>query len=89
MRKLLKNILVFTKLGIFFFILGIATLFVTYKIMEKDLPSVESIREYKLQVPLKILSKDGKLIAVFGSKRRSPIAIDKIPKTFDKCLYCR
>ncbi|HPI96222.1 MAG TPA: penicillin-binding protein 1A [Gammaproteobacteria bacterium] len=80
MRKLLKIFWFFTKLGIFFFILGIATLFVTYKIMEKDLPSVESIREYKLQVPLKILSKDGKLIAVFGSKRRSPIAIDKIPK---------
>ena len=48
--------------------------------MEKDLPSVESIREYKLQVPLRIYSSDGKLIRVFGSKRRSPAPIKDVPQ---------
>lgn len=80
MKRLFKIIWFFTKLGLFFLILGIATLFVTYKIMEKDLPSVDSIREYKLQVPLRIYSKDGKLIHVFGTKRRSPANIKDIPK---------
>ena len=80
MKKLLKVIWFFTKLGLFFLILGIATLYVTYKIMEKDLPSVESIREYKLQVPLRIYTQDGKLIRVFGSKRRSPVPIDQVPQ---------
>ncbi len=80
MKKLFKILWFFTKLGLFFAILGIATLYITYKIMEKDLPSVESIREYKLQVPLRVYSKDGKLIRVFGSKRRSPAAIKDVPK---------
>lgn len=48
--------------------------------MEKDLPSVESIREYKLQVPLRVYSKDGKLIQVFGTKRRSPAALKDVPQ---------
>ncbi len=80
MKRLFKILWFFTKLGLFFAILGIATLYITYKIMEKDLPSVESIREYKLQVPLRVYSKDGKLIRVFGSKRRSPAAIKDVPK---------
>ncbi|MBL4772160.1 MAG: penicillin-binding protein 1A [Alcanivoracaceae bacterium] len=80
MKRLFKIIWFFTKIGLFFLILGIATLFVTYKIMEKDLPSVESIREYKLQVPLRVYSRDGKLIRVFGSKRRSPAPINEVPQ---------
>ena len=80
MKRLFKILWFFTKLGLFFALLGIATLYVTYKVMEKDLPSVESIREYKLQVPLRVYSKDGKLIRVFGSKRRSPAAIKDVPQ---------
>lgn len=80
MKKLFKVLWFFTKVGLFFFVLGVAALFVTYKIMEKDLPSVESIRQYKLQVPLRVYSKDGKLIRVFGSKRRSPAPISEVPK---------
>lgn len=80
MKRLFKIFWFFTKLGLFFLILGIATLFVTYKIMEKDLPSVESIREYKLQVPLRVYSKDGKLIREFGTIRRSPAALKDVPK---------
>ncbi len=80
MKRLFKIIWFFTKLGLFFLILGIATLFVTYKVMEKDLPSVESIREYKLQVPLRVYSKDDKLIREFGTIRRSPAALKDVPQ---------
>ncbi|MCF6288150.1 MAG: penicillin-binding protein 1A [Proteobacteria bacterium] len=80
MKRLFKIIWFFTKLGLFFLILGVATLYVTYKVMEKDLPSVDSIREYKLQVPLRVYSKDGKLIQVFGTKRRSPAALKDVPQ---------
>lgn len=80
MKRFFKILWFFTKLGLFFLILGIATIFVTYKVMEKDLPSVESIREYKLQVPLRVYSKDGKLISVFGTKRRSPAALKDVPQ---------
>ncbi|WP_395374550.1 penicillin-binding protein 1A [Marinicella sp. W31] len=79
MRKFLKILWFFTKLGIFFGFLGIVTLFLAYKYYEPELPSVESIREYKLQVPLRVYSEDGMLMAVFGTKRREPVRIDEIP----------
>lgn len=80
MRRLFKILWFFTKLGLFFLLLGIATLYVTYKVMEKDLPSVESIRVYKLEAPLRIYSKDGKLVQFFGAKRRSPAELKDVPK---------
>ncbi len=46
------------------------------------LPDVESLKNIQLQTPLRIYSADNKLIAEFGEKRRTPIAIDDVPKLF-------
>ncbi len=46
------------------------------------LPEVESLRQIKLQTPLRIYSHDGLLIGEFGEKRRSPITIEQVPKEF-------
>jgi penicillin-binding protein 1A len=45
-----------------------------------DLPSVESIHELKLQVPLRIYTRDGKLIGEFGAERRAPVKYAELPK---------
>lgn len=79
MRKLLKFFWFMTKLGIFFGVLGLAMIYGLYKHYEPELPSVEAIKEYKLQVPLRVYSEDGKLISVFGTKRRIPAKIEDIP----------
>ena len=79
MRKLLKFFWFMTKLGIFFGVLGLAMIYGLYKHYEPELPSVEAIKEYKLQVPLRVYSEDGKLISVFGTKRRIPAKIENIP----------
>ena len=68
-----------TKLGLFFAVLGVVLIYALYKHYEPELPSVESIKEYRLQVPLRVFSADGQLISVFGTKRRIPVAIDDIP----------
>ncbi len=44
------------------------------------LPSVESLRDVHLKVPLRIFSADGGLIAEFGDERREPISIDSTPR---------
>jgi len=62
------------------FILGIVTLTVTYLIVSKDLPDVESLRDVQLQVPLRVYTKDARLISVFGEKRRIPVRIDEMPE---------
>lgn len=60
-------------------VLGIATVAATYLIVSKDLPDVETLREIQLQVPLRVYTRDGKLISVFGEKRRIPVSINDIP----------
>ena len=50
-----------------------------YYYLEPDLPEIDNLREVRLQVPLKVYSRDGKLIAEFGEKRRNPLNHDQIP----------
>jgi penicillin-binding protein 1A len=44
-----------------------------------QLPSVEDVRDIQLQEPLRVFSRDGSLIAEFGEKRRTPVAVDQVP----------
>ncbi|RKZ35721.1 MAG: peptidase, partial [Gammaproteobacteria bacterium] len=45
-----------------------------------DLPSIEILKDVKLQVPLRVYTSDGKLVAEFGEKRRTPLRMAEIPK---------
>ncbi len=47
-----------------------------------QLPDIEQLRDIRLQTPLRIFSRDEKLIAEFGEKRRNPVRYDQIPKEF-------
>lgn len=51
-----------------------------------NLPPVSEIQDIQLQVPLKIFTQDGKLIAEYGEKHRSPIAYHEIPTNFTNAL---
>jgi penicillin-binding protein 1A len=76
MRKVLK----WTLLGLLTAVLaGVAVIGIVYWRYAPDLPPVTALREVQLQVPLRILSADGKLIASFGEMRRTPKTIDEIP----------
>jgi penicillin-binding protein 1A len=50
-----------------------------YAYIGPDLPSTDTLRELQLQVPLRVYSRDQRLIAEFGEKRRLPVAIDRVP----------
>ena len=76
MRKALRSIFRFLLVA---FTLGMATIFITYLIVSKDLPDVETLRDIQLQVPLRVYTSDGKLISVFGEKRRIPVEIEEMP----------
>ncbi|MDZ7925417.1 MAG: penicillin-binding protein 1A [Marinagarivorans sp.] len=66
--------------GIF---LGLAGM---YLYLSPSLPSVETLRDVKLQTPLRVYSADNKLIGEFGEQRRSPIRYKDIPKTYIDAL---
>lgn len=51
-----------------------------YLYLEPQLPSVETLREIRLQQPLRIYTADEQLIAEFGEYRREPVAYEDIPE---------
>lgn len=75
-KKLLKLCIWGTGLGIVFIALVI---FGGYLYYAPQLPSVVSLKDIHLQTPLRIYSDDGKLIAEFGEKRRTPVNFNQIP----------
>ncbi|MDH3899579.1 MAG: transglycosylase domain-containing protein, partial [Gammaproteobacteria bacterium] len=52
---------------------------ILYMKIAPELPSIEALRDVQLQVPLRIYTRDGKLLAEFGEKRRNPVQIDAVP----------
>lgn len=54
--------------------------------LSPSLPSVDSLRNVELQMPLKVFSQDGLLIEEFGEVRRTPIAFDEVPQDFINAL---
>ncbi len=47
-----------------------------------QLPDVQTLKEVRLQTPLRIYSHEGELLGEFGDKRRHPIAYQDIPPAF-------
>ena len=62
--------------------ISLVTLFFFYTkfFIVPDLPDIESLRGVQYQTPLRVLSKDNKLIAQFGEKKRIPITYADVPK---------
>ncbi|MFC1795988.1 penicillin-binding protein 1A [Pseudomonadota bacterium] len=60
-------------------ILGISAIGIVYLVLDPDLPDVETLRDIQLQVPLRVFSEDGKLLGIFGEKRRIPVTIEQMP----------
>jgi len=52
-----------------------------YRYLEPQLPDIKVLRDFRYQIPMNVYSADGKLIAQFGEKKRSPIAYEATPRT--------
>ncbi len=72
-----KRVVLFGALGMFVLMLIGAT--VLYLKISSELPSVESLKDVRFQVPLRVYASDGKLIAEFGEKKRIPVKMDGVP----------
>jgi penicillin-binding protein 1A len=77
LKSVIRSLVVFGILGLTLALLGTASL---YFYVKTDLPSVESLKDVRLQTPMKIYTKDGQLISQYGVKRRIPVTIDDVPQ---------
>jgi penicillin-binding protein 1A len=50
-----------------------------YVYLRPALPDVGSLRSVQLQVPLRIYTRDGRLMAAIGDQRRIPVRYDQLP----------
>jgi len=53
--------------------------FAGYNYLRPALPSVAEMREIPLQIPLRIYSRDGRLMQQIGEQRRTPVAYEDLP----------
>jgi len=58
---------------------GLLGTLVLYIIISPGLPSIDSLKDVQLQVPLRVYTSDGELISEYGEKRRAPLSYDQFP----------
>jgi penicillin-binding protein 1A len=61
-------------------LLGAMGLAGCYLYLEPSLPSVDAMRNVEMQVPLRVYTRDGDLMAQIGEQRRIPVTWEQIPE---------
>jgi len=64
---------------LFVALLGAYALAASYVYLAPDLPSSESMRKVELQIPLRVYTRNGALMAQIGEQRRIPVTYEEIP----------
>ncbi|MGB0466299.1 MAG: penicillin-binding protein 1A [Pontibacterium sp.] len=82
-KILFKSLIV---LGILAILAGAIGATAAYYHFSAQLPEVDSLRKVQFQTPLRIYTRDEKLIAEFGEKKRTPITYEQIPQGFVNAL---
>jgi len=57
-----------------------------YLYLTPQLPSIQSLKNIELQIPLRIYTENGQLISEFGEQRRRPLKYNEIPTQFVNAL---
>ena len=81
MRAYVRILIAFLCGGMALAVLVLALLVGAYYYVEPGLPDAEEMREVRLQIPLTVYSRDGRLMAQLGEKRRTPVSYDAVPQT--------
>ncbi|MGD9729908.1 MAG: transglycosylase domain-containing protein, partial [Nitrospiraceae bacterium] len=67
-------------------LLGALGLAVSYLAIAPNLPPIEALKDIRLQVPMRIYTRDGRLIAEFGEQKRTPIRYEETPELMIKAI---
>ncbi|MEX2517656.1 MAG: penicillin-binding protein 1A [Gammaproteobacteria bacterium] len=67
-------------------IMGVISVSLVAWYIVPQLPDIDSLRDVQLQVPLRVYTEDGQLIAEYGEKRRTPVNIDAVPDLLVKAF---
>ena len=62
-------------------LVGILSVVGLYFYLVPKLPDTEALKDVRLQVPLRVYTRQGELIAEYGEMRRQPLTYEEFPKT--------
>ncbi|MCO4784381.1 penicillin-binding protein 1A [Marinomonas atlantica] len=83
MAKTFKILFILALLG------ALAAVGITYGVYQQvkdSIPTKEEMKDIELQIPLRIYTKDEKLIGEYGEQRRSPIRYEDIPHDLENAV---
>jgi penicillin-binding protein 1A len=66
--------------GFALFTAGLIVLIAAYFYIAPQLPPIDRLKDVQLQVPLRVYSAEGELIAEFGEQRRKPLGYEELPQ---------
>ncbi len=67
-------------------LLGFYAIACSYVYLAPSLPTVEEMRNVELQVPLRVYTRSGELIAQIGEQRRLPVTYEQIPEVLKQAF---
>lgn len=67
-------------------VVGAALAGLSAALIYPNLPSLESLTDYRPKIPLRIYSVDGALLAEFGEERRAFMPIEQVPKLMQQAI---
>lgn len=80
MRRLYQLFLTLLTFFLTIALISVITITSAYFYLEPNLPEIDVLKDVKLQVPLRVYSRDNKLLAEFGEKKREPLQYSQIPE---------
>ncbi|MGB9494241.1 MAG: penicillin-binding protein 1A [Azonexus sp.] len=66
--------------------MGIAIVMIVLALAYPNLPSLESVTDYRPKIPLRVYTADGYLIGEFGEERRAVISIQEVPAVMKQAI---
>jgi len=85
-KYLIKFSKIASDLSLFTFFGVIMVFLASYLYVGPQLPAVETLKDVRLQTPMNVFTNDNQLLAVFGEKRRIPVAYSEIPEKLNEAL---
>lgn len=67
-------------------LLGLASVVGAYLYFAPGLPDADTLKDVELQVPLRVYTRDGRLLAEYGEQRRVPLTLDEIPDELEHAI---
>lgn len=87
MNLFIKKLFIYATASLFSLVLLIGLgILGAYIYLSPKLPDIETLKDVQLQVPLRVYTRDGYLMAEFGEMKRSPLSYSEFPDLLVKAL---